>query len=213
MNIQEASNSTGKYKLGFLASHEGSNMQAIIDACKNGKLKMTPALVISNNADSGALKRAMREDVPNYNWSSIQYPNESELDNKICKTLVRYSVDIVILAGYMKMIGKEVLMKYAGRILNIHPALLPKFGGKGMFGLNVHKAVIESGETETGVTVHIVDALYDHGRILNQIKIPVLRDDTPETLQKRVLKVEHEIYVDTLIKIVSGEILIKDLNI
>ncbi|MEI6462719.1 MAG: phosphoribosylglycinamide formyltransferase [bacterium] len=196
------------FKLGFLASHNGSNMQAIIDACKDGTLNMTPAVVISNNADSGALNRAMKEGIPNYHICSVQYPNPIDLDLAIKNTLINYSVDIVVLAGYMKMVGKETLLAFAGRILNIHPALLPKFGGKGMYGLNVHKAVLDSGETETGVTVHIVDPKYDHGKILSQIKVPVHLGDTPEVLQQRVLKKEHVIFVDTLKRIASGDILL-----
>jgi hypothetical protein len=102
----------------------------------------------------------------------------------------------------------SAVTKYQNKILNIHPALLPKFGGKGMYGMNVHKAVIESGETKSGVTVHLVDEFYDNGRILHQVEVPVLPDDTPETLQKRVLAVEHKVYVETLKKIINGTIIL-----
>ena len=195
-----------KFKLGFLSSYGGTNMQAIIDACKDGKLNMVPAVIISNNYGSEALERARKENVPYFYLNSKTHPDEKKLDEEIKNTLIQHDVDIVILAGYMKKIGKETLAYYKGRILNIHPALLPKFGGKGMYGLNVHKAVIAGKEKETGITIHLVDDKYDHGKILAQIKIPVYEDDTPEILQKRVLKEEHKIYADTLTKICSGEI-------
>ena len=115
-------------------------------------------------------------------------------------------IDLVILAGYMKKIGPKTLVAFSNRILNIHPALLPKHGGQGMYGLRVHEAVIAAGETESGATVHLIDAEYDEGPILQQITVPVLLDDTPETLQKRVLEKEHFLYPDTLAKIARSEI-------
>ena len=138
-----------KFKLGFLSSHGGTNMQAIIDSCKDGGLNMIPAVIISNNYGSEALKRARKENIPNFYLSSKTHPDEKKLDEEIKNTLIQHDVDIVILAGYMKKIGKETLVHYRNRILNIHPALLPKFGGKGMYGLNVHKAVIANKEKET----------------------------------------------------------------
>jgi phosphoribosylglycinamide formyltransferase-1 len=192
--------------LGFLASGNGSNMQAIIDACREGRLQARPSIVISNNADSGALERARKEGITACHFSSATHPDVTQLDNTIAETLISHHVDLVILAGYMKMIGPKMLDAFQGRIINIHPALLPKFGGKGMYGVKVHAAVIAAGETETGVTVHIVDADYDKGSILAQRVVPVDQNDTPESLAARVLAVEHEIYVDTLRKVISGEI-------
>lgn len=195
-----------KIRLGFLASHGGSNMQSIIDACKSYELNMIPAVVISNNSKSKSLSRAKQENIPNYHISSIKYPNSEDLDMTIKNKLEEHNVDIIILAGYMKKIGPKTLEKFNNRILNIHPALLPQYGGKGMYGINVHKTIINNKETETGVTLHLVDKNYDTGRIINQIKLPVYIEDTPESLQQRVLESEHKFYVDTLKKIEHGNI-------
>lgn len=197
-----------KLKLGFLASHGGSNMQSIIDACKTGKINAVPVVVISNNSNSMALQRAKNEGIPTYHISQKKYPDSDSLDGAIIDVLVKYEVDLVILAGYMKKLGKKVIQRFNGRILNIHPALLPKYGGEGMHGRFVHEAVINNKEKESGCTVHIVDEKYDHGRILGQVKVPVFPEDTPETLAERVLEQEHKLYPDIIGKIASGEIII-----
>jgi phosphoribosylglycinamide formyltransferase-1 len=196
--------------LGFLASGRGSNMQAVIDACKSGRLNGSPRIVISNNSASGALERARREGVANAHLSSVTHPEADALDRAICDTLRCHAVDLVVLAGYMKKIGPETLGAYAGRIVNIHPALLPRFGGKGMYGARVHRAVLASGVQETGVTVHIVDAQYDHGPILAQRRVPVRAGDTVESLAQRVLEQEHDLLVETLVRIASGDIVLPE---
>lgn len=196
--------------VGFLASHGGSNMQAIIDACKAGRLHGTPVVVISNNADSRALERARTEGIPGYHLSGTTHPDPESLDRAILDTLVRHKVDVVALAGYMKKLGPRTLAHFRGRILNIHPALLPKHGGKGMYGIHVHEAVIAAGEKESGVTVHLVNEEYDRGPILAQVRVPVEPGDTPETLAERVLVQEHIIYPATLEKIAMGEIVLKN---
>lgn len=195
-----------KLMLGFLASHTGTNMQAIIDAIKEGRLDAKACAVISNNSNSVALERARNEGIPAYHISSKKYPDEQDLDNAIINALKENGVDTVILAGYMKKLSPRVIQAFKGRVLNIHPALLPKFGGKGLYGMYVHEAVIEAGEKVSGATVHLVDEHYDHGRILNQRTVEVAPDDTPETLAQKVLKIEHQLYVETLQKIASGEI-------
>jgi phosphoribosylglycinamide formyltransferase-1 len=192
--------------IGFLASHGGSNMQAIIDACKSGKLQATPAVVISNNSDSGAIARAKTEGVPYYYLSGKTHSGPGELDEAILDTFLRHAVDIVVLAGYMKKLGPKTLSHFRGRIVNVHPALLPKFGGEGMYGIHVHEAVIAAKEKESGVTIHFVDEQYDTGSILAQTRVPVKPDDTPETLAARVLEQEHILYAETLQRIVAGEI-------
>lgn len=197
-----------KMNIGFLASHNGSNMQAIIDACKAGRLQATPACIISNNPDSGALARAKAESIPYYHLSSKTHPSEEALDQAILSALTRHQVDIVILAGYMKKIGPRTLQHFSGAILNIHPALLPRFGGKGMYGMNVHEAVIAAGEKESGPSVHLVNEEYDAGPVIAQIRVPVLPDDTPDTLAARVLKKEHDLFSDVLQKIAQGVITI-----
>lgn len=193
-------------KLGFLASHGGSNMQAIIDACNSKKLNMIPSVIISNNSKSKALQRADEENIPGYHLSTKTETSDELLDNKITEVLKLHKVDLVILAGYMKKLGDSTLKHFKNRILNIHPALLPNYGGKGMYGMNVHNAIIQNKEKETGITLHLVDGDYDHGKIINQIKLPVLENDTPESLQNRVLNHEHKFYVDTLKLIETEEI-------
>lgn len=193
-------------RLGFLASHRGTNMQSIIDACKQGRLNARPVVVISNNGDSGALDRAENEGIPRYHISSRVFPGAEDLDRAIRDTLLRHRVDLVVLAGYMKRVGPATLEAFAGRIINIHPSLLPKYGGHGMYGDRVHEAVLAAGDRETGVTVHLVGEDYDRGRILVQEKVPVKPDDTVESLAARVLEVEHETYVKTIGRIIAGDI-------
>ncbi len=194
--------------LGFFTSHEGTNMQAIVDACKNGRLDAKPCAVISNNSISGAIQRAKKEGIPYYHLSGKTHPMFEELDKAILAALKTNNVNLVILAEYMKKIGPQTLAAYEGRILNIHPALLPKYGGKGMYGRYVHEVVLEAGDKVTGVTIHIVDAEYDHGPIVAQCQMPILEGDTVETLSKKVLKREHEFFVETLQKIAHGTIVI-----
>ena len=194
--------------LGFLVSHNGSNMQAIVDRCRAGILGAEPATVISNNSGSGALDRARREGIPHYHLSSTVYPEPEALDHAISDTLVRHGVDLVILAGYMKKLGARTLTRFRGRIINIHPSLLPRHGGRGMYGIKVHEAVLSSGDQATGVSIHLVDDGYDTGPILAQTTIPIIPGDTPTTLQARVLKREHEFFVETLQRIVAGEIVL-----
>jgi phosphoribosylglycinamide formyltransferase 1 len=193
-------------KLGFLASHNGSDMQAVIDACKNGVLKAQPAVIISNNSDSGALQRAKTEGIPHYHMSRQTHPVAEELDAAMLKAFTSHGVDLVILAGYMRKPGPQTLHHYHGRVINIHPALLPKYGGEGMYGIKVHTAVLAAGEKETGITIHLADADYDHGTILAQARVPVKSGDTPETLAARVLEREHSFLVETVGRILNGEI-------
>jgi phosphoribosylglycinamide formyltransferase 1 len=195
-----------KPRLGFLSSHGGSNMQAIIDACKEGRLDAEPAVVISNNSDSQSLERANREGIPGYHLSGATHPDPDRLDTAIMRTLQECEVDLVVLAGYMKLLGPKTLAAYRGRIFNIHPALLPKFGGKGLYGRKVHEAVLAAGEKVTGVTIHLVDEHYDRGPIVAQCEVPVLEDDTPDSLAAHVLESEHRLYAETLQRVVTGEI-------
>ena len=192
--------------LGFLASHNGSNMQVVITACKAGVLKAHPVVIISNNGDSGALLKAKQEGIPYYHLSRKTHPVSEELDTAILDVLISNKVDLVILAGYMRKLGTQTLRYFKGRIINIHPALLPKYGGEGMYGLRVHQAVLASGEKETGVTIHIVDEEYDHGAIIAQSRVPILPNDNAEVLSSRVLEQEHKFLVETISRIITGEI-------
>jgi len=192
--------------MGFLASGRGSNMLAIIDNCNTEKLNAEPVVVISNNADAGALEYAHEAGIPAFHLSNKTYKDDSVLDEEITNTLKSHKVDWVILAGYMKKIGPGLLEEFKGKIFNIHPSLLPKHGGQGMYGLHVHEAVLASGESETGVTIHMVDGEYDQGRILAQRSISVEENDTPELLAARVLKLEHELYSETLQGVIEGRV-------
>lgn len=200
-------------RLGFLASHNGSNMQAIIDACKTGRLAARPCAVISNNSRSGALDRARAEGIPAFHLSGQTHPDPGALDGAILDALRQHEVEIVCLAGYLKRLGPQTLAAYQGRVLNIHPALLPRFGGEGFYGQAVHEAVLAAGEKESGATVHLVDEEYDHGPILAQARVPVLPGDTPDTLAARVLEQEHQLYAATLQKIAAGELRLEGLRI
>lgn len=193
-------------RLGFLASHGGSNVQAILDACWSGRLDADPRVLISNNSDAPVIERARKAGVPAYHLSSHTHPAPALLDAAIVDTLEKHAVKIVVLAGYMKKLGPRTLARYRGHVLNVHPALLPKHGGQGMYGRRVHEAVLASGDRVTGATVHLVDAEYDRGPILAQREVKVLPGDTPESLAERVLEVEHALFVDTLARIAGGEI-------
>jgi len=181
-------------------------MQAIVDARKQGRLNARLCVVISNNSGSTALARAQRESIPWFHLSGKTHPLPEQLDKAILNALEKHGVYLVILAGYMKLLGRRTISRYRGRILNIHPALLPRFGGKGMYGRLVHEAVLAAGERVTGVTIHTVDEEYDHGPIVAQCQVPVLEGDTVDTLSERVLKREHEFYVETLQRISQSEI-------
>jgi phosphoribosylglycinamide formyltransferase-1 len=193
-------------RLGLLSSHRGSGVQAVLDACAAGRLAITPALVISNNADAEVLARAARHGVPHAVLSGRTHPDPDALDLAIRDALTAHGVELILLSGYLKKLGPRTLARFAGRVLNIHPALLPKYGGQGMYGQHVHAAVLAAGDAETGVTIHLVDAEYDHGRIVAQCRVPVVAGDTVETLAARVLAREHAFIVETLDAIVSGRV-------
>ncbi len=179
--------------IGVFASGGGTNLQALIDAAKGETLRGGVAAVISNNSGAYALERARKEDIPAYHISGKTHQERNMFVSRLFEIFEENNINLLVLAGYMKLIPVEVVRRYRSRIINIHPALLPKYGGKGMYGLNVHEAVLESGDEISGATIHIVDEIYDHGAILIQRTVPVLHNDTPESLAARVLTVEHKI--------------------
>lgn len=193
-------------RLGFLASHNGSNMQAIVRACEAGQTHATPAIVISNNRGSGALEWAKRHGLRARHISGKTEGTQTACDDAIAAALKDADVNLVILAGYMRLLGAKTLSAFHGRILNVHPALLPKFGGKGMYGVHVHNAVLESGDPITGVSVHLVSAEYDEGPLLGQTEVPVKEGDTAETLAARVQARELAFFPEIIEAIASGEI-------
>jgi phosphoribosylglycinamide formyltransferase 1 len=177
-------------RIAVLASGRGSNMQAIIDHFDNLARERIAkvVLVASNKAESPALIRAATASI------DIAHFDAADDGSALLALLEKFRVDLVVLAGYLKRIPSRVTRAYSGRMLNIHPALLPAFGGEGMYGARVHEAVLASGARETGVTVHLVDDDYDRGPIVAQWRLPVNPSETPESLAARVLSVEHTVY-------------------
>jgi phosphoribosylglycinamide formyltransferase-1 len=187
-------------RVAVLASGSGTNLQSLLDRCQSGSLPATVVVVISNNRDAYALERARRASVLAVHWSEKKAGSVEAFADGLLGILQRADTDLVVLAGYMKLVPMRVVEAFQGRMLNIHPALLPKFGGQGFYGMRVHEAVLAAGETESGATVHFVDAEYDRGPSFLQRTVPVMPDDTPETLRARVLAVEHELLPDAIAK-------------
>lgn len=181
-------------------------MQAIVDAFESGQLPGRVVLLISNNSGSGAMERARRHNIPRLHLSGVTHPDPQQLDRVMVSALEESGANLVCLAGYMKKLGPETLEKFQGRMLNVHPSLLPRHGGKGMYGQRVHRSVLASGDTVTGVTIHLVEGDYDQGPVLAQKEIRVLPDDDVATLSRRVLEVEHQLYVEVLGSIARGEL-------
>lgn len=192
--------------IAIFASHFGSTLQAILDAAKSGELRATPRLVISNNSGSEALNRAKRAGIAARHMSSLTHLTPGELDAEIVRTLSEHAIDVVVLAGYMKKLGAKVVSAYSGRILNTHPALLPKFGGQGMYGDRVHAAVLSAKDAESGATIHWVDEEYDRGGVIAQVRVPVLPSDDVSSLGTRVQAAEKQLLVRTLNQLAQGEI-------
>jgi phosphoribosylglycinamide formyltransferase-1 len=199
-----------KLRLAVLASGNGTDLQSLIDAIKKKKINAEIRIVISNNSNAYALERARQNKIKALHLSHRQFATPEEFDEALIATLQKEKVDLICLAGYMKKLAPIVVRIFKNKIINIHPALLPAFGGEGMFGIHVHEAVIKSGVKITGVTVHFVDEVYDRGAIIYQKAVPVRDEDTPESLQKRVLKVEHKVYPFVVGLFASGEIDVKD---
>lgn len=199
---------TRPIRLCVLASHAGTTFQAIMDACAMGpsRLDAQIALLISNNSASGAMARARGANIECAHFSAVTHPELGELDAATCRAMIQADVDVVVLAGYMKKLGPKTLEVFAGRILNTHPALLPLFGGPGMFGMNVHRAVIAAGAITSGASVHVVEADYDTGPVIAQRAVPVHATDSPESLAERVQSAERTLLVEVLGKIASGEL-------
>lgn len=169
------------YNLVVFASGNGSTLQCIIDNINNGNLKAQINLVVSDNPNAYALKRAENHGIETY---IIDNHTKEDIDIELSNILKNYSINLIVLAGYLRMVGSKLINNYT--IINTHPSLLPKFGGKGMYGINVHKAVIEAKEKYSGVTVHFVNEQYDEGNIIRQTKVEVFDSDTPESLSAKV---------------------------
>jgi phosphoribosylglycinamide formyltransferase-1 len=193
-------------RLAVFASGQGSNLEAIYEKISTGSLHgVELALVLSNNSNSGALAFAREKHIPALHLSRLTVgSDEKALEQEMLRALSEAKIDIIVLAGYMKKLADGVVQKYRGRIINIHPALLPDFGGAGMYGLHVHAAVIAAKRTVSGASVHIVEGEYDTGKIILQQSCQVFETDTPETLANRVIKIEHQILPQAIQKIADS---------
>jgi phosphoribosylglycinamide formyltransferase-1 len=186
-----------------LVSGSGTNLQALLDAEKSGGLSSGKiALVVSDRGDAYALERAKSAGVP----AIVAEPDitipaserRQKLSDYILQLAETYHIDLIVLAGFLSILTGEIIRRYSGKMINLHPSLLPQFGGKGMYGEKVHRAVLDAGETESGCTVHLVDAGTDTGPILLQRKVPVLPNDTTETLAERIHREEHIAIVEAV---------------
>ena len=192
-------------KVAVFLSGGGSNLQSLIDATKAGILHAEIALVISSRNKAYGRERAKNEGIESFVFKAKKYESPDAAAEYLMTRLREKNIQYIALAGYLSLLPESIVKTFHNRIVNIHPALLPKYGGKGMFGHHVHEAVIASGDKESGPTVHIVDEVYDNGPVLEQVRVPVLPDDTPDTLAARVLKEEHRLYPRVLHKLIKGE--------
>jgi len=187
------------HNLVFFASGSGTNFQSVIDAIEAGRLDARISGLISNTTGAGAIDRAKRHNIPTH----VIDTNDPASEKELLGLLASYDPSLNILAGYLKKIPDSVIQRYSGRIINIHPSLLPKYGGKGYYGMNVHRAVIENREKVSGCTVHFVDEIYDNGQVIEQVEVPVEQNDTPESLAKKILSREHELLPKTIQKLLT----------
>ena len=192
-----------KKRIAVLVSGGGSNLQSIIDNIECGNLNCEISYVIADRKCHG-LERAEKHGIKNILLDRKVL--KEKLSDEISNVLENddEKTDYIVLAGYLSILSPEFIKKWSRKIINIHPSLLPKFGGKGMYGMNVHRAVVEAKETESGCTIHFVDTGVDTGEIILQIKVPVLSDDTPEVLQKRVLKKEHVLLIEGIKRLLEN---------
>lgn len=191
--------------VGVLASGGGSNFEALARACKDGRIPGAKIRVlVTHKRGVGALDRAVRLGIDSLVIEPSDFPDRTTYYERVAMEMEQRGVEVVCLAGFLLKVEPQFIHRFAGRILNIHPALLPKFGGKGMFGHHVHEAVLTAGEKESGCTVHLVDEEYDHGATLAQARVPVFPEDTPDTLAARVLIEEHRTYPEALRTFIRG---------
>jgi phosphoribosylglycinamide formyltransferase-1 len=193
--------------IAVFGSGRGTNFQAIVQAIQRGTIPNAAIrVVISNNSTAGILEIARANGIPAEHISEKKFPSETDYVNHLLATLRTYDVNFIVLAGYMKRVPQQIISQFRNRIVNIHPALLPKFGGRGMYGMRVHEAVIAAGETVSGASVHYVDEEYDHGAVIAQKTVAVAPDDTPDSLAAKVLKIEHELYPEVLRMLAEGTV-------
>ena len=197
-------------KIAVFVSGGGSNFKAIHHQIIQGNILGKIVMVFSNNPNCGAIKFAEENSIPIFIINSARYPNAHTRDEFLLETCLKAEIDLICLAGFMKMLPQNIVKQYEYRILNIHPGLLPEFGGKGFYGTRVHEAVINTGKRESGATVHFVDEIYDHGPIILQKKVEVMETDTPESLAERVLKLEHELFPEVVKAFCENKIIMEN---
>ena len=196
-----------KAKIAVLVSGGGTNLQALIDAQKSGVINNGEiVLVISNVTGAYALERAKTAGIDSFTVSKKQLGSQEAFEVAIIKKLDEYSVDLIVLAGFLSILSKDFTAKYKNRIINVHPSLIPSFCGKGFYGLKVHEAALDYGVKVTGATVHFVNEIPDGGEIIMQKAVDILESDTPETLQKRVMQQAEWIILPQSVEKVSKQI-------
>ena len=195
-----------KVKLAILASGTGSLFESIAIACKTGILSAKIVCLVSDRSNVPVLEKADKYNIPVQVFQQKKYSSLAKWDENLCGYLNQQESDWIVLAGFLKKIEQTTLKTFKNRIINTHPALLPKHGGKGMYGKYVHQAVIKAGDKKTGISVHLVSDQYDQGPILAQTSIPVSPKDTAESLENKVKTIEKVFYVSVLQKLVRGEI-------
>lgn len=183
------------------ASGSGTNFQSIIDAAEDGQINGQIRGLITNKSGIKAIDRAQNHDIEHVVLTPSDFSDRQEYTKALLDQLKKWDTDLIALAGYMIKIPTEIIGKYEERIVNIHPSLLPKYGGKGFYGMNVHRAVLENEEVESGCTVHLVTEEYDAGPILDQTRVPVKDSDDATTLAKRILKEEHKLFPKVIAKL------------
>jgi phosphoribosylglycinamide formyltransferase-1 len=187
-------------KIAILASGAGTNAENIINYFRDNK-DISVTLVISNKADAGVHSRAAQFGIPSFTFNAKEFSEGNEVLNK----LTEYDVDFIVLAGFLLKIPHTLIAAFPDRIINIHPALLPKFGGKGMYGHHVHEAVVAAGEKETGITIHYVNENYDEGQIIFQAKFPVSQTDTVEDVEQQIHLLEYKHFPEVIEKLLEGK--------
>lgn len=192
--------------IAIFASGSGSDMQSVIDGVKSGLIDGKVKLIITNKSGIFAIERAAKENIPCKTFTLKEYGDHETRDKAILAELKANKIDLVVLAGYLSIVTPIIVNEFERRIINIHPSLIPKHCGVGYYGIKVHQSVIASGDKESGATVHFVDSGADTGEIIEQVKVEVYNDDTPESLQKRVLEKEHILLPSVVAKLCREEI-------
>lgn len=200
-------------KIGVLVSGGGTNLQALIDNIDNGNIRGEITVVIANRKNAYGLERAKNKGIPSVYIDRKKFENDIDYDREIIRILDEHNVELVVLAGYLKILSEELINKFRNRIINIHPSLIPSFCGKGFYGEKVHKAVLEYGVKITGTTVHFVDYETDSGPIILQYTAVVNDNDTVESLQKRVLDIEHKALTEAVKLFCEGRLNVEGRNV